>query len=91
MKKIIQNKNKVSDIKKSYYIRKEINTYVDMRNLINKIISYVQNNKVYFWYDVRFIGGVLVFGLIGTKQDLEDFLYTMGKELKKYNVIIDEF
>jgi len=65
---------KDGDILAHYMITKKLNSKkTDLPGIINLVIAYIQNNEIYFKYEPTFWNGVLIFGIIGFKQDQNKF------------------
>jgi hypothetical protein len=58
--------------------KQEGTTEVDMEQMINAIVAYIQNHEVYFTYEPQFFEGVLIFNVVGYKRD--HILFTKAME-----------
>lgn len=74
------NKN---DLAINYMVTKkeEYTKKVDMKKLILLIRDYVQNSEVYFKHYPEFKDGVLLFNIVGFKEDHKVILEKLGKSI----------
>lgn len=71
------------DIIITYMVTKESDSSPNMEALINVIISYVQNSEVYFKSVPGFVHGVLVFTIVGTKEEHDKIKFFLADDIKK--------
>jgi len=69
--------------------KKEPNTSVNTKKLVGSIIWYVQNNEVYFKEMPTFVENVLVFTIIGYRNQQRRLKQKLGKIIDNEGCILE--
>lgn len=76
-----------NDIVIDYSVSKVEGSFViDMKAMVQSIYTYIQTHEIYFKYEPSFVEGVLIFGIVGFKDDHEKLLSELGQSLKEHGV-----
>jgi len=67
----------------NYMVTKNSGAIPKMEQLIFTVTEYVQTNEVSFKFNITFYDGVLLFGIIATKEDHRRLYKALSKQLAK--------
>lgn len=71
-----------------YTIGKTTDEKVDMAVLCNLVLYHIQNNEIYFSYEVQFYNGKIIFGIVGLPEDHEHLQKVLGEKIKKIGCLL---
>ena len=76
------------DIVIDYHVLKN-SEKVNVTEIVKSIYRYIQTHEIYFKYEPSFVEGVLIFGIVGYKEDQEKLQNELGPILNGLGAKLD--